>query len=79
MSSYRADLDVTTGCEDIMNALDECHARGFMYKAFGGCNEAKRQVNKCLGEERAARMAQNRDIARQKSGAMKQIWKEADE
>ena len=38
-----------------MAALDECHARGFLFKAIGGCNEAKREVNKCFesGKTRA--------------------------
>ncbi|KAI1925888.1 hypothetical protein LOZ58_006753 [Ophidiomyces ophidiicola] len=62
-------------CEDIMTALDECHARGFLYKAVGGCNDIKREVNRCLGQERFKRSKKNRDDARENRGRIEQIWK----
>lgn len=68
-----------TDCESIMIALDECHARGFLYKAVGGCNEVKREVNRCLGRERAARSAANRAQARQSRREIEQIWKQCEE
>ncbi|EER29412.1 hypothetical protein CPC735_070940 [Coccidioides posadasii C735 delta SOWgp] len=66
-------------CEEIMNALDECHARGFLYKAVGGCNEVKREVNRCLGAERFKRAKKNRDMARENRSRIEQIWKDRGE
>ncbi|KAJ5924373.1 hypothetical protein N7466_008560 [Penicillium verhagenii] len=66
----RAYLD----CEEIMTALDECHARGFIYKALGNCNDIKREVNRCLGAERADRAKQNREVARGKRQKIEDIW-----
>jgi COX assembly protein 2 len=57
-----------------MTALDECHARGFLYKALGNCNDIKRDVNKCLSEERWARAKRNRDQAREKRKRVEQLW-----
>ncbi|KAJ5239659.1 hypothetical protein N7468_004278 [Penicillium chermesinum] len=61
-------------CEEIMTALDECHARGFFYKAVGNCNDIKRQVNKCLAAERFERAKRNRDEARGKRQRIEDIW-----
>lgn len=57
-----------------MNALDECHARGFLYKVMGNCNETKRQVNKCLAAERYARAKRNREDAKENRKRIEQIW-----
>ena len=67
------------GCEEVMALLDECHAQGFMHKVFGGCNDAKTAVNKCLRAERLERTARNREIAKEKRKKIEQIWKEIDE
>ncbi|KAL1956338.1 hypothetical protein VTO42DRAFT_7421 [Malbranchea cinnamomea] len=63
-------------CEEIMTALDECHARGFLYKAIGGCNEVKREVNRCLGKERYERAKKNRENARENRARIEKIWRE---
>ena len=39
-------------CEEVMDILDECHARGFLWKSLGMCNDAKTAVNKCLRAQR---------------------------
>lgn len=57
-----------------MTALDECHARGFLYKALGNCNEIKREVNKCLASERYDRAKRNRDEARSNRRRIEDIW-----
>ena len=62
-----------------MNALDECHARGFLYKVWGGCNDAKRAVNKCLRAERLERTKQNREQAKEKRAKLEARWREIDE
>ncbi|KAK1143376.1 hypothetical protein N8T08_006704 [Aspergillus melleus] len=61
-------------CEEIMTALDECHARGFLHKALGNCNDIKRDVNKCLSQERYARAKRNRDQARENRKRIEKIW-----
>lgn len=66
----------TTDCEEIMTALDECHARGFLHKALGNCNDIKRDVNKCLAEERYQRAKKNRDQARDNRKRIEKIWAE---
>ncbi|KAK1493197.1 hypothetical protein CCUS01_13842 [Colletotrichum cuscutae] len=53
-------------CEDIMVALEECHAKGFMFKSLGGCNDAKDKVSECLRGARARRTEANRAAARAK-------------
>lgn len=67
------------GCEEVMAALDECHAQGFLHKMTGGCNSVKRDVNKCLRAERLERTAQNREKSREKREKIQKIWKEIDE
>ncbi|CAI7670214.1 unnamed protein product [Penicillium bialowiezense] len=61
-------------CEEIMTALDECHAQGFLIKALGACNDIKRDVNKCLSGERFDRAKRNRDEARAKRQRIEAIW-----
>ncbi|KAF2159319.1 hypothetical protein M409DRAFT_37955, partial [Zasmidium cellare ATCC 36951] len=65
-------------CEEIMTALEECHAKGFMWKAIGMCSDTKREVNRCLRAERLERTAQNREEAKKKREHMKKIWAEID-
>ncbi|KAK5174852.1 hypothetical protein LTR16_011468, partial [Cryomyces antarcticus] len=65
-------------CEEVMAALDECHARGFLWKAVGMCNEAKHNVNMCLRAERLQRTAQNRAIAKAERAKIQEKWKEID-
>lgn len=61
-----------------MAALDECHARGFLWKCIGGCNKAKEEVNKCLRAERKLRQKSNRDGAMTERQRVREIWKEID-
>ena len=62
-----------------MAVLDECHARGFMVKLFGGCNKAKQDVNACLRAERLLRQAKNREAAKKERARIKAMWNEIDE
>jgi COX assembly protein 2 len=57
-----------------MTALDECHARGFLWKVMGQCNDIKREVNRCLGAERMERAKRNREKARDKRSRIEKIW-----
>lgn len=61
-----------------MAALEECHAQGFMHKLFGGCNNAKREVNQCLRAERLERTARNREAAKEKKEKIQRMWREID-
>ncbi|KAI9851041.1 MAG: hypothetical protein M1824_002924 [Vezdaea acicularis] len=67
-----------SGCEEIMALLDACHARGFLHKLTGGCNEAKREVNLCLRAERLERTRINREKAREKRKLIQAKWDEID-
>jgi COX assembly protein 2 len=62
-----------------MYALEECHARGFLYKVIGGCNEAKRNLNKCLRAARIERTKENLEKSKAKNDKIKAMWKEVDE
>ena len=70
--------DLPPGCEEVMAALEECHARGFLYKAVGGCNKAKHEVNMCLRAERLQRTKENREKAREKQREREALWAEVD-
>lgn len=61
-----------------MMALDECHARGFLFRAVGGCNKAKNAVNMCLRGERLQRTKENRDKAMEKRRKMEAMFEEID-
>ncbi|KUJ22273.1 UPF0287-domain-containing protein [Mollisia scopiformis] len=67
-----------SACEAVMTALDECHARGFLWKAVGMCNDAKTQVNKCLRAQRLERTKQNREKAKAKNEQIRSKWAEID-
>ena len=61
-----------------MQFLDECHARGFVYKLFGNCNQAKQEVNMCLRAARLERTAKNREQAKKERENIEKKWKEID-
>ena len=61
-----------------MTALDECHARGFLWKTMGMCTNLKTEVNKCLRAERLERTAHNREQAKVKREKIKAVWAEID-
>jgi COX assembly protein 2 len=61
-----------------MDILDECHARGFLWKSMGMCNGAKTAVNKCLRAQRLERTKANREAAKAKNQEIKAKWAEID-
>jgi len=61
-----------------MNALDECHARGFFYSSLGMCNKAKREVNLCLRAERLEKTARHRENAKIERARIKKSFDEID-
>lgn len=62
-----------------MNALEECHDRGFLWKSIGMCNGAKEALSACLRAERRKRQDNNRDKAEDKKAKIRAAWKEIDE
>jgi COX assembly protein 2 len=74
VESYHQTTNKAPDCEEIMTALDECHAKGFLYKAVGNCNDIKVEVNKCLAAERYDRAKRNRDQARTNRRRIEDIW-----
>ncbi|TVY80977.1 COX assembly mitochondrial protein [Lachnellula suecica] len=65
-------------CEEVMNMLDECHARGFLWKSMGMCNDAKTKVNMCLRAQRLERTKANREVAKAKNAQIREKWAEID-
>lgn len=66
------------GCADVVAALDECHARGFLWKVTGNCTDAKYKVNMCLRGLRLEKTRQNREAAKEKREHIKKVWAELD-
>ncbi|CED84532.1 Uncharacterized conserved protein [Phaffia rhodozyma] len=58
-----------TACEDVIKALEECHAT--MKKWWGGCNQNKVDVTLCLRAERVARTQNHRQEAKTKNAERK--------
>ena len=63
-------------CEQIITALEECHARGFLWKSLGNCTEVKTKVNQCLRAERNRRAAENRTTGTDNRAKWKQTIKD---
>ncbi|KAK4168537.1 cytochrome c oxidase biogenesis protein Cmc1-like protein [Cladorrhinum sp. PSN259] len=66
-------------CEDLMVALEECHAKGFVWKSMGMCNDQKELLAACLKTERYKMQATNRNGVADKKDKIRQKWKEIDE
>ncbi|KAI2467222.1 cytochrome c oxidase biogenesis protein Cmc1-like protein [Annulohypoxylon bovei var. microspora] len=66
-------------CEEVMNALEECHAKGFIWKSMGMCSNTKDQLTLCLRAERLKRTANNRNVAKTNRDQIKRGWAEIDE
>ena len=62
-----------------MAILDECHARGFLWRCVGGCTNAKTDVNRCLRAARLERTRKNQEAAKEKRKKIESVWKEVDE
>ena len=59
-----------------MTALDECHARGFLWKAGGNCNLDKEKLMVCIRAEREKRSAENRQLAKDRKAKALRIREE---
>ncbi|KAK7521896.1 cytochrome c oxidase biogenesis protein Cmc1-like protein [Phyllosticta citriasiana] len=65
-------------CEELANALEECSARGFLWRCAGMCTKPKHALNMCLRATRIERTAKNRDEAKLKREEIKKTWAEID-
>ncbi|KAF2118348.1 cytochrome c oxidase biogenesis protein Cmc1-like protein [Lophiotrema nucula] len=72
-------LENQKNCADVIQALEECHARGFLWKVGGNCTDAKYKVNMCLRAQRLERTRLNREEARKKREQIEKVWAEIDE
>lgn len=45
------DMQCGTDCGELIKALEDCHAKGYMNKVLGNCNGIKHELNMCLREE----------------------------
>ncbi|KAF3038495.1 hypothetical protein E8E12_005719 [Didymella heteroderae] len=70
--------EVQKSCAEVVAALEECHARGFLWKVTGNCTDAKYRVNMCLRGLRLERTRQNREQAMEKRQHIKKVWAELD-
>ena len=61
-----------------MARLEECHARGFLYRAIGMCNDVKTELNKCLAAERQERIRSNRIKALTDRENVRKRWADID-
>lgn len=62
-----------------MVAFEECHARGFLWKSMGMCNELKEELAACLRAERFKTQKINQSSVADKKAIIRQKWKEIDE
>ncbi|GAC96195.1 hypothetical protein PHSY_003775 [Pseudozyma hubeiensis SY62] len=66
-------------CAHLIQALNECHAKGVWHKITGGCNGIKHDLNMCLRQERVERTANHVRESRESRKKTEQIWKEIDQ
>ncbi|KAF8497063.1 hypothetical protein F5888DRAFT_1923743 [Russula emetica] len=70
--------DKKIACREFFDALELCHANVWA-KWTGGCNEAKRKLNKCLHKESVARAARNREDAKMRNARREKALQELHE
>ncbi|OAV85683.1 hypothetical protein, variant 1 [Puccinia triticina 1-1 BBBD Race 1] len=62
-------------CGPIIEALHQCHQSGFWTYYTGGCNDIRRQLDKCLHAERMARSSAHVKEGRKKRQELEKVWK----
>jgi COX assembly protein 2 len=73
------DTSPDSACEDLMIALEQCHAKGFLWKSIGMCNDPKDQLAACLRSERYKTQSSNRNGVADKKSKIREKWREIDE
>ncbi|CAL1704102.1 unnamed protein product [Somion occarium] len=62
-------------CKEFIQALEACHADSWA-KWTGGCNQAKRDLNNCLRQDRLDQSAKNRENAKLRRGKTEKAWQD---
>ncbi|KAI0029646.1 hypothetical protein K488DRAFT_88538 [Vararia minispora EC-137] len=60
-------------CKEFFEALEACHENG-LRKYWGGCNQYKWDLNRCLHGESTKRAAQNRVEAKARRERADKAW-----
>ncbi|SAM07662.1 hypothetical protein [Absidia glauca] len=66
------------GCEEVIEALEQCHKANSFNKFLGFCNDAKIQVDHCLKKEFAIQRQENKSKGAEKRAKMKNVWQDMD-
>lgn len=66
-------------CEQLMDALEECHKKEFLKQAMGMCNFEKDQLTRCLHRVRLDDSKDRIRISREKQKKFEQRRKEIEE
>jgi len=74
----RSLTNIIAGCEEAMYALEQCHARGWLVRITGGCNDAKTAVNRCLRQARLEKTKENHEKSKARNAALRSAWAEID-
>ncbi|KAG8950406.1 hypothetical protein FRC03_012860 [Tulasnella sp. 419] len=67
-----------SACGDLIQKLDECHNSGFFVKYLGGCNKIRRELDRCLRQERLDRTAKNKEASKHRKERHQQTLDEYD-
>lgn len=65
-------------CGDIIEALHQCHQSGLWTYYTGGCNDIRRELDRCLHAERITRSSAHVKQSRQKRKELEKIWRSRD-
>ncbi|BEJ13070.1 hypothetical protein CspHIS471_0302440 [Cutaneotrichosporon sp. HIS471] len=65
-------------CAELIQAIEECHARGMIPKFLGACNSQKLALNMCLRQERIDRTTRNREASKVRTRKKEEAWARLD-
>ncbi|WVN85896.1 uncharacterized protein L203_101049 [Cryptococcus depauperatus CBS 7841] len=74
MHPLLGNLQKQYACAEYIQALEECHAKGFLMRWSGGCNDHKKALTLCLRQERIERTTRNRESAKERTEKKKAAW-----
>ncbi|CAH7672765.1 hypothetical protein BY996DRAFT_6432329 [Phakopsora pachyrhizi] len=62
-------------CGKFIEALEACHNSGLWNYYTGGCNDVRRQLDKCLHDERMKRSSDHVKEGRRRRKELERVWK----
>ncbi|OXG32043.1 hypothetical protein C360_04311 [Cryptococcus neoformans Bt15] len=74
MHAFLGNPDRQLVCAEFIQALEECHSRGYLARLVGVCNDQKAALGACLRKERLERTERNRDAAKERTAKKKAVW-----